>query len=91
MLFLGIASIFMIGLLINAYRESKRSHEAMLATFCHCDMHSKLWEMFHDPLTTEEDWQQMLPIAQWADEWWHRTHPGMEIGDLTPLVVHFMT
>lgn len=76
MLLLCLGSVGLFCLMLWWSRKTlKQSEDEKNATFCHCDMYSKFWEMLADESTTYDDWYNFLPVAGWADSWWNRTHP----------------
>ncbi len=44
----------------------------------HCDLWYKIHTMNDDPFVSDADWQKLLPICQYADEWYARTHPNQK-------------
>lgn len=89
-MWLVLMGVYLVGLLIFLSRSKRKSEDAVNATICLCDMIAKAREMTDDPQTTWEDWRDFLPVAQWADNWWHRTHPQSIPMNLTKDVVMYM-
>lgn len=71
---LGIAVlIFFAELrLIRMVKLGKRSKQA---TFDHCDLNSKIWELGNDPTVSAEELAEFIPICKMADNRFEQTHP----------------
>ncbi len=48
------------------------------ATFFHQELDKKITQMHSDKKTTHSDWQELLPVCEYADKWSRATHPHIK-------------
>lgn len=44
----------------------------------HCYLEYKITEMFFDEDITYADWEELLPVCEFADDWFFSTHPHIK-------------
>jgi hypothetical protein len=54
------------------------------------DLDNLIWKMEDDPFTSDTDWERLLPICQYADEWYAKTYPAKNFHRKVDLVRSLM-
>lgn len=70
-------------LIIRSYRKSEKW---MKAFDLHNDMFDKYVELAEDPLVTDAEWKEWLPVFEEADKIFARDCPDMKLEPLSPRI-----
>ncbi len=77
----GIILIYLGIELIISRKEKKKTRRAVEATYFYYDLEDKIFDMLEDPFTTDNDWEEILPVCEYAQKLWLETHPYIDPND----------
>ena len=73
---LVIYFVFVLYLLVWVHKENKDNRRLELAETFHNGLFDKICELRNDPLMTDEEWQEWLPICKFSDDLLRRCLPS---------------